>query len=340
MKTNEKDRVKLMNVLQRTIRITASSLLANWVAMLIGLENPYAAGIIAILTVLNTRQETMERAKQYFVSTIIAFIISTLVFLVFGFSIFTFGAYLAIYVPLAYYLKVDAGIAPVSVLVTHFLIAESVAWSWHLNGFLIMIIGLSFALLANLWIPSHNKKLEGHIGEIEKHMSLILFLLEKRLLEGSSTGKRVKQELKELCNYIIELEKLALVEFENRQFSREVEDYYIKYAQMRKQQYEILKEMSDSLAYIIPNTEENKVLASIFGDTAEQLDEKNTGIELLNKIGNLYRIFRDSNLPETREEFESRAILYNILIDFEKFLELKRDFYQEYGEPKQRQLEK
>ena len=332
--SNDRDRVKNMSVLQRTIRITLSALLANFVAMLIGLENPYAAGIIAILAVLNTRKETMERAKEYVISTILAFTIATVVFFIFGFSIYSFAVYLAIYVPMAYNLKVDAGIAPCSVLVTHFLISGSVSMAWQINGFSIMVIGLFFALLANFWIPSHDEKLGTYVVEIEKQMTLVLFLLEKRLLEETRNNTRIKQELKDLFALTNQLEDLAFIEYSNRRFLIDSDNYYIKYAQMRKRQYEILKGITDSLVNVIPNTNENKILASIFGETAEQLDEKNTGIELLSYIGNLYRVFRDSSLPKTRKEFESRAILYNILIEFEVFLELKRDFYQEFGEMK------
>lgn len=323
-----------MSVLQRTIRITLSSLLANLVATLIGLQNPYAAGIIAILAVLNTRKETLDRAKEYFISTVLAFTIATIVFLIFGFSMYSFAVYLAIYVPLAYYLKVDAGIAPCSVLVTHFLISGSVSIAWQLNGLVIMLIGLTFALLSNLWIPSHNQELETYVVEIEKQMTLILFMLEKRLLEGSKNNDRIKKELKDLCDLTIELEDLAFIEYDNREFSNDIDNYYIKYAQMRKRQYQILKGITDSLERVVPSTDENKMLASIFGETAEQLDEKNTGVELLSYIGNLYRVFRDSPLPKTRKEFEGRAILYNILNEFEVFLELKRNFYQEFGETK------
>lgn len=324
----------MMSVFQRTIRITVSALLANFVAMLIGLENPYAAGIIAILAVLNTRKETFDRVKEYSGSTILAFAIATGVFYIFGYSIYSFAVYLAVYVPLAYFLKVDAGIAPCSVLVTHFLIAESISWAWQINGLAIMFIGLFFALLANFWIPSHNQKIEMMVVDIEKQMSLILFLLEKRLLEGSENRERIQQELKDLCKQTIELEKIAFIEYDNRDFSDDSESYYIKYAQMRQRQYDILNRITNSLDNVLPNTDENRILASIFGETAEQLDETNTGIELLGYISNLYRVFRDSPLPKSREEFESRAILYNILTEFEKFLELKRDFYQEFGESK------
>lgn len=332
MKGRIGEKVIEMSLTLRTIRIAVSAMLAIMVAMFIGLENPLAAGIIAILAVLNTRLQTIQRAFEYLLSTLLAFAIATVIFLIFDFSVYSFGVYLAIYVPLAYTFKVDAGIAPCSVLVTHFIIAGSVAWEWQVNGLLIMGIGLVFALLANFWNPSYTNQLEDKMGEIEKQMSLILFLLEKRLLEGTHSTKRIKSELSDLCGEVETFEDLALIEYENSQFKRSEKDYYIRYGQMRTRQYEILNRITDSLAYIRTNTEENQILASIFGETAETLNISNPGVELLEQIGNLYRIFRDSELPETRDEFESRAILYSILTDFEKFLELKRDFFQDYRE--------
>lgn len=320
-----------MSLTQRTIRITLAALFSIIIANLIGLENSMSAGIIAILSILDTRLETVKTALARLLSTLLAFAIATIIFLVFGFSVYSFGVYLAIYIPLAYLGKVDAGIAPCSVLVTHFILAESVSWHWQLNGFLIMIIGLALALLFSLWIPSFNKKLDQHVKAIEKQMSLVLFLLDKYLADGSRSLARIKDELADLCDKVLEFDDLAIIEYENKAFSKSVQNYYVKYAQMRKQQYEILERISELLPKVLPNTEENRILASIIGKTAEQLDEQNTGIELLEAIEKLYTIFRESELPQTRKEFESRAILYYMLTDFEDFLILKRDFYVEYN---------
>ena len=320
-----------MDLTQRTVRITLSALFSIIIAEMVGLQNPMSAGIIAILSILDTRLETMKTALARFLSTLLAFLVATIVFSIFGFSVYSFGVYLAIYVPLAYLGKVDAGIAPCSVLVTHFIIAESISWEWQLNGILLMGIGLFFALLFNLWLPSFDKKLDIYVREIEKQMSLVLFLLEKQLEDGVISEERLNKELQDLCDKVLKFDELALMEDENRTFSSTTKNYYVKYAQMRKQQYEILNRISNLIPTIITGTEENQILASIFGETAEQLDEKNTGVELLKDIERLYDIFRKSKLPETREEFESRAILYTILNDFEKFLTLKRDFYVEYG---------
>lgn len=320
-----------MSLTQRTIRITLAALFSIIIANLIGLENSMSAGIIAILSILDTRLETVKTALARLLSTLLAFTIATIIFLAFDFSVYSFGVYLAIYIPLAYLGKVDAGIAPCSVLVTHFILAESVSWHWQLNGLLIMIIGLILALLFSLWIPSFNKKLDTHVKEIEKQMSLVLFLLDRYLADGSRSLERIQDELADLCDKVLAFDDLALIEYENKAFSKSVQNYYVKYAQMRKQQFEILERISELLPKVLPNTEENRILASIIGKTAEQLDEENTGIELLEAIEKLYTIFRESELPQSRKEFESRAILYYILTDFENFLILKRDFYVEYN---------
>lgn len=320
-----------MNLTQRTIRITLASVVATILATYLGLQSPMSAGIVALLSVLDTRLKTIETALQRFLSTVLAFIISAVIFPIFGFSVYSFGLFLAILIPLANLVKVEAGIVPSSVLVTQFILAESVDWSLQFNGLLLMTIGLVFALLLNLWIPSYDKKLEEHVHEIEKQMSLILFLFENRLAEGRGSLKRIESELQDLLNYIKALDQLALMEYENRHFTHSAKDYYIKYSQMRRQQYQILQHIFDMLPNILPDTEENKILASMFGETAEQLDKENPGDKLLASIERLYEFFRKSELPKTREEFEGRAILYYMLLDFEKFLLLKRDFYEEYG---------
>ena len=46
----------------------------------------------------------------------------------------------------------------------------------------------------------------------------------------------------------------------------------------------------------------------------------------LDELHELFAIIRNNSLPKTREEFESRAMLYHILMDLEEFLVFKRRF--------------
>ena len=48
----------------------------------------------------------------------------------------------------------------------------------------------------------------------------------------------------------------------------------------------------------------------------------------------LFENFRNSPLPETRAEFENRAMLFKMLNDFMQFIEIKQVFYKEFASEK------
>lgn len=39
--------------------------------------------------------------------------------------------------------------------------------------------------------------------------------------------------------------------------------------------------------------------------------------------------FRNSDLPSTREEFENRAALFILLNDFTRFIQIKKEFFEQ-----------
>ena len=51
-----------------------------------------------------------------------------------------------------------------------------------------------------------------------------------------------------------------------------------------------------------------------------------TTLNVFTTILNMHAFYREQPLPQTREEFESRAILFQILMDMEHFLMLKKTF--------------
>ena len=53
---------------------------------------------------------------------------------------------------------------------------------------------------------------------------------------------------------------------------------------------------------------------------------------LLEKRENLLAQMKSQPLPDSREEFEARAILFYILMQIKRFLELKREFVLSHGQ--------
>lgn len=309
----------------RTIKITLAATIAIYIAQFIGLENSLATGIITILTLLDTRKASRQISLTYLIATVLAFAIATVIFLIFGFQVWAFGLYLLIFIPVAYRMNLQAAIAPISVLVTHFVIAESVSWQWQLNGVLIMVIGAGMAILFNLWMPNQKLKLKKGIKEIEENFRVVLELINQRLLENDFDIPLIRAEVEHVDTSIEDFRQLALSEYENQIFTKD--DYFIRYAQMRSRQADILKRMIDSLQHISLRTEQNTTLANMFKLTSDEFAQTNSGKGLLESISELYSYYRSSDLPKNREEFETRALLYHILIEFERFLEIKHKFY-------------
>ncbi len=74
------------------------------------------------------------------------------------------------------------------------------------------------------------------------------------------------------------------------------------------------------------------ILAQLFKKTAQQLSQENPAQDLLDDISQYLAIFRERPLPKTREEFETRATLLQLLRDLETFIQVKVDFYQQFHE--------
>lgn len=316
-----------MTVSLRTIKIAFATTIAILLAQAFQLDYSVSAGVIAILSVLDTKKSSVAIALQRVGSTILALGVATLLFQFFGFNTLIFGLYLLIYIPLAYKFKVEVGIAPCSVLVSHLLLEQSTSIGWLINEFSLMVIGTGIAILFNLYMPSKENQINQLRDEIEHKMKQVLIGFDSILRKGY-TNEKVEVLLKELYTDLKQAEKTAYTEYNNQLFSQN-QDYMIQYFDMRQQQVKILAEMSTDLSNCSLPTKQNIVLAHLFHQTANQLHESNPVVDLKKDIHSLLNDFRNSDLPKTREEFENRATLFILLTDFTRFIQIKKDFFEQ-----------
>lgn len=319
-----------IEIFYRTLKITIAVIISVLLAQLLNLTNPLTAGIIAILSVIDTRTATIETVIARTLSTVLAFAIASLSFTLIGFNLWAFGIYFLLYIPLAYGWHLEVGLAPCSVLVTHFFVNQSISWSWQINGFLLMLIGGVLGVIVSAWVPSYQKQLQKALLEVEDNLRHILLkislLLEAEEPILNDDLQSVYTKCQKLETKLAVLEKMALIDYDNQIFSKN--DYYLRYAEMRRTQMSILNSIVSYLPRIELSTEANYLMGKMFEEIGQQLHEENTGLNLLSLLAQLYREFRDSPLPTSRLEFESRAILYQSMLAIESFLEIKREFYQ------------
>ncbi|MFM0898658.1 aromatic acid exporter family protein [Streptococcus suis] len=315
-----------MSLSLRTIKLIFATVLAIYLATALGLSYATAAGIIAILSVLDTRKSSFKMARNRLFSTLLALTIAVLTFTLFGFGIWTLGIYLALYVPLAYRFNWEAGIAPSTVLVTHLLLEQDISLIFLGNELALFLIGAGLALLFNLYMPSQEKQIEAYHDQVEDLLKQILLRFEAFLLNGD--GRNEAALITQLDKTLDEALKVVYLDRHNQLFQQT--NYQVHYFEMRAAQNKILRTMAGNINKCLLEARENVILSSLFERAAQQLSRENSAKELLLDIELFHATFRERPLPQTREEFETRATLFQLLHDMEAFIRLKVDFYEVY----------
>ena len=308
-------------------KVIVSAFVALLVAQALNLSTPSAAAIIAILSVMDTKKVSLAATGQRLAAAVLALVIGMGIFAIFGFDVMSFGLYLLCYIPLAYLVKVDIGVAPSTVLVIHLWMQQQLTFELFVNELLLVTIGAGVAILLNWYMPSYRQEIERVREEIEDKMREVLLKMSGFLTIGNGKNDgEVLQLLKEKLN---EARSYVRLEEENHLTKEVTYDY--QYFEMRRDQSKLLEIMAANLNEFRWDGEEMAILSEMFKQTAQQLAEQNTASQLIDEIEDLLEQFRERPLPQTRREFEKRAQLYQLLRDLKRFVQLKVDFFQTYG---------
>lgn len=308
-------------------KVIVSAFVALLVAQALHLTTPSAAAIIAILSVMDTKKVSLAATGQRLAAAVLALVIGMGIFAIFGFDVMSFGLYLLCYIPLAYLVKVDIGVAPSTVLVIHLWTQQQLTFELFVNELLLVTIGAGVAILLNWYMPSYRQEIERVREEIEDKMREVLLKMSGFLTIGN--GKNDGEVLQLLKEKLSEAREYVRLEAENHLTKEVTYDY--QYFEMRRDQSKLLEIMAANLNEFRWDGEEMSILSEMFKQTAQQLAEQNTASQLIDDIEELLEQFRERPLPQTRREFEKRAQLYQLLRDLKRFVQLKVDFFQTYG---------
>ena len=316
-----------MSISQRTIKLILATCLACFVASFLDLSSAVSAGIIALLSLSDTRRSTLKLANNRFFSMLLALTIGVLAFQLIGFHLWSLGLYLALYIPLAYKMGWEIGITPSTVLVGHLLVSESTSPALLVNEIMLFAIGSGFALLVNLYMPSREEEIQHYHTLVEEKLKDILQRFKYYLSRGD--GRNRAQLVEELDTLLEEALKLVYLDHSDHLFHQT--DYHIHYFEMRQNQSRILRNMAQQINTCQLAASESLILAQLFSKIAGQLSQTNPASSLLDDIERYLEVFRNRCLPRTREEFETRATLLQLLREAKTFIQVKVDFYQKYG---------
>lgn len=305
------------------VKIALGSSLAIFLASLFHLQYASSAGIITLLSIQNTKIETFQVAGKRLLAFCGAVIIAALCFGFLGFQTLAFGVFLLVFVIFCSIFGLQEGISMNAVLVSHFLAEAAMDIPQLLNESLLLITGLSFGILFNLYMPDNKKQIKQAQISIEEDFRAILgnmakvLTMESKEAFDSQCFVNLDRDLKQNLDRAYENKNNTLLS-DTR--------YYIQYTDMRQNQSHVLKNIYENICLLDRVPRQTYVISVFIDSISKSFHEYNNVRGLKIKLSEIKRDMKQEPLPVSREEFENRAILFQILLLLEEFLSIKEEF--------------
>lgn len=304
----------------KSFKIAVAAMISIAIAGELGLKYSASAGIITVLSIQNTKRETLKTARNRAVAFGAALIIAAICFRLLGFTLWAFALYLLLFALLCITMGWMEALAMDSVLITHFLSEGSMGPELCINEVLLFVIGTGMGILINLHLRKQENEMAALVDEqikgILRRMSQWL-LVEDKSEYGSDCFIALQRALDAA-------KQCAVANYNNVLMKQDMRE--LNYIRMREQQTVILQEIYKNIKAISYLPEQAAQVAEMLGRIEQEYHRDNTVEGLLSDLEELLMDLKKQNLPENREEFEARAILFYILMQLKNLLELKREF--------------
>lgn len=303
----------------RTLKTAIGVTLAISIAQMLDLKSFPSAGIITILCIQVTKKKSIHAAFCRFIACIIAMLYSTIFFEGIAFHPAVIGLMLLVFIPTVVKLNVQEGVVTSSVIILHIYSSGHVTPQLLLNETGLLVIGITVALLMNLYMPSKEKEMKHFQESIEEDFRVMMQKMVFYLRSGKSDwdGKELMSVLENLAKGKV----LAYRDVENHVKYRD--DVFYQYFIMREKQFEVLENMLTLVAKIPYQNPYSEMIASLIEEMSKHVHPYNTSYIYLNKLEAIKEEMQKMELPASREEFNVQSALFDLIRELEKYLMLK-----------------
>ena len=312
-----------MKIGLRTIKTVVTATLGIIIATTLGLKFPSTAGIIAILSVTNTKTSSFKVGLGRIIALFIAIIIALICYSILGYTPIAFGLFLLIYIPIAARFNMSEAIPVNSVLITHFLNEGNMSLPLVINAVSLLLIGVGLALIANLYMPNVQGRIDTNKEKVDLEIKELLLKMSA-VLSKKTNKINCERSLENIEQSIDQGESYAKRHFDNRLLRKD--DYEVSYFQMRRMQLNVLQDMVELVGKIEIEHEIVEAINVLIKEIYDTYGEKNDGKELNDKVSKVIKYYETKELPKTRIEFENRARLFQFLTEIQTFIHIKVNF--------------
>lgn len=311
----------------KAFKIALAAVLSILTANLLGLRYAVTAGIITVLSIQNTKRETLKTARNRGLAFLCALVLAFLCYSLFGFRVGAFIVYLFFFALLCLCAGWVEAIAMDSVLISHFLTEQDFGAGMLVNELLLFAIGTFFGILINLHLRKKEDEFDRLSRQVDDEIRGIVHRMSENLRRADKTGYNSDCFVR-LEDKIGMAKECALRNWNNTLWSQTF--YELDYIRMRENQSRVLRNVYDSIILIRMLPSQTMQVADFFEEICAQYHRDNDVEELLQRLEDMLSDMKQENLPGSREEFEARALLFYTLMQLQEFLRLKYRFVKKY----------
>ncbi len=317
------DRQRSKHHIFKGLKFTSAALLSIVLAKELGLLYAPTAGIITILSIQNTKRSTLNTAAKRSIAFAAAVLLAWLCFQGLGYTVFSFGVYLFLFSTLCFACGWVEAVAMVSVLVTHFLTEGNMNWKILINEAGLFVIGTGTGIIFNSALRRREKEFHILADMTDADIKGVLKRMSQWLLVEDKSGYN-DQCFAELEKKADKAKKKAYENWENTLFSSDYRE--IEYIEMRERQIIVLKHMYNSIKMLKGMPAQTEKVAQIIGTVERDYHKGNLVDNLIQELERVFEDMKKERLPQNREEFEDRAVLYYIMKQLDELLRHKQQF--------------
>ena len=311
-----------------TIKMSIAFVITIVIAELLALDYAITAGILAVLSIQATNKDSITIAVKRFSNATLGLVLGSILFVLFGYNVFVFLGFSMLFIFLSFFLKLPEGIVPTLVLVSHLLLFSRFSWAFLGQEFLLIGIAIGVALLLNLVYPLNSQKqLLAYIKSIDQMMIDHVFMLSllfkdlKHPRDFLIHHDMINSHIKEIIDLAELVDKDILIANDHR---------YIAYLYMRRTQLKHVNHMYDLILKVESHHDNIDLIANYIKQLSSDIGCFDRASGQLDQLNALLMTVKNQALPKSREEFETRAILFQIVDVLSTFLETKIQFHKRY----------